>query len=284
MDQELTDHHVHLQNPLFGGDLGIVFDRSRKNGITRWICCATAPGEWSRIKEIGSQYPEVLTAYGIHPWFVKGMSGDWETWLKILLDDRSGLTSYRPGLGEIGLDFAVRKETFPLQEEIFVKQLAIADERSLPVVIHSVRSVNRILDLIGSYSRIPLFLFHGFCGSGDQITRIIDRNGFFSFSLREIDEKNQKGRAAIQEVPRDRILLESDGPGKIPPRSILGGERNLISQLPLGPDHFLLNEPGMIPRTLQEIARIKKIDEDDLRNQIVINQARFLSSWKTKEV
>lgn len=282
MDQGLTDHHVHFQNSLFGSDLDLVLDRSREKGVIQWICSATAPGDWNRIKEIGAVYPEMMTTFGIHPWFVMGMSGDWESWLKILLDDFSGKSAYCPGVGEIGLDFAVKKESFPLQEEIFEKQLAIADERSLPVVIHSVRSVDRILDRIAFWPKIPLFLFHGFCGSSDQIERIIDRNGFFSFSLREIDEKNQKGRSTIALIPRDRILLESDGPGKIPSRSILGEKRNLIGLLQTGPDHFLLNEPAMIPHTLQEIAAIKKMAPDDLRNQILINEKRFLSSWKRK--
>lgn len=278
----LSDVHVHLQDRRFGSDLTIVFDRANQRKVERFICSATTPGDWTTVRKIGEEYENVLVTYGIHPWYQSGISGDWEVWLASLLEDRSGKSPYYSGVGEIGLDFAMREKNTIRQEDFFRKQLALANDKKRPIILHTVHSVDQTLVLLKEYNEIPLYLFHGFVGTSPQIEQIVDKGGFFSFSYRNVRIENEEGRETIKQIPRDRILLESDGPSLIPSREVMGKDQMIIMRQDLNEDGFLLNEPALVPTLLEQIAVLKKMPVDEFRRQIQLNEKRFFNSWPKK--
>ena len=306
----LTDVHVHLQDKRFGSDLEAIFDRARQAGVGRFLCSATGPGDWFSLQKLARRYDHVLVTYGIHPWFTSGISGDWESWLRILLDEGTsfdfplsdsversagvektkegqksawaGLSEDRdfmPGIGEIGLDFALHDKNIAEQENFFRKQLIIAQEMRSPVVLHTVRAVDRVLEILADYKDIPLFLFHGFVGTKEQIERVSDLGGFFSFSRRNIQPKNVKSLETIVSVPRDRILLESDGPVLAPRNTRPVKSAPALALQERDSQGDLLDEPAQISLTLRKIAEIRKTDSDELTQQIMINEKRFFRNW-----
>jgi len=278
-ESSLTDVHVHLQDFQFGTDLSLVLERARKNRVYRVICSATTPADWSRVQQIGAQFPDVLTSFGIHPWFVSKVSGTWQNYLAILLD-QPNMSGYYPAIGEIGLDFAMKERDNSIQESFFIEQLEIAQERKLPVIVHSVHAVERVLELLKKHAGIPVCLLHGFVGSEQQINRAVDLGCFFSFSIRSVRKSHKKERQTILQAPRDRILLESDGPTLLPPREFFGSDSPGILIQERGEDGFLLHEPAFIVQTFQEICKIKKMDDDEFYHQIQMNENHFLSFWK----
>lgn len=284
-----SDAHFHPDG-LTDDNIGPFFERAKSASVGRLICAASSlyrPEEISeqrggrlnpdrfeavqRTARFGARFwgePRVWTAFGVHPWSVEstekasalstneGASG-WEEILRRFLTADDPAVPAPPGLGEIGLDFALRRinqERKKRQRDFFVRQLEIAEEFRRPVVIHSIRAENETLDSLSSFPNIPLILMHGFAGREETVKRLADLGAYFSFSAREVGEKNLKGRAAILAAPADRILLESDFPS--------GGE------------------PSEIPQTAERIAALRDEPFDRFAERIHSNESAFFREWQ----
>jgi TatD DNase family protein len=142
--------------------------------------------------------PALPCSVGIHPWQV----GD--------IDIRAALrevsTAPVSAIGEIGLDFAVEGDR-ELQAEVFRAQLAIAIERGLPVVLHSVRAFESVMKILADYT-LPAVIFHEFVGSRQQAEAAVGRGYYLSFGERSL--RSLKTREAMRSVPLGQIFLETD--------------------------------------------------------------------------
>lgn len=273
-----SDVHVHLQDNRFGSDLDIVFNRAEEKNVRRMICSATSPADWRRVEQLGQKRPQLLTTYGIHPWFLRGINGDWEQYLKSMLF-RVPRSGFCPAVGEIGLDFAMREKDESLQEDFFRRQLHMAHQFQVPVIIHSVQATDRILSILSEFPRFPTLLFHGFVGTQQQIDKIIDLGGYFSFSFQNIKPNHKKAIETIIQTPLDRILLESDGPLLFPSKAVFGSNPPLMLE-ELGNDGFLLNEPALIPVVAAEIQKLKNVPWEIFCQHIQNNEKSFFAHWR----
>ena len=288
----ITDVHVHLQDKRFGAtweDTELYIERAREKGVARFVCAATSPADWNRTAQIAQRFPNVLPTFGVHPWFYDKISGDWTQPLKMFLDAKfSNELQARAALGEVGLDFVVRNcddEVKAAQEETLRAQLQIANERGIPVVMHSVRANERALLCMKEFSKVPTWLLHGWNATPQEIERACELGAFFSFSKRNASPRAKRGRETIAAVPRDRILLESDGPTPVPPDGYDSNDPNWQTKVvqARGQDGFLLDEPAHIIATAREIAAIKKLELDDFLRQVQINERRFFANWTRKD-
>lgn len=279
---ELSDAHVHLQDSRFGDDLSLYFERARRRGVRRFVCSGTSPADWNATVKIAKNFPDVFPTFGLHPWFVAKTNGDWATALKIVLDStvaQDGET--RAAVGEIGLDFVVREKNFDAQEEAFRTQLEIANERKLPVVVHSVLANERVLQILPEYGKIPTILLHGFVGTSSEIEKASDLGAFFSFSPRSVRPNAAQSRQTIAAVPRDRILLESDGPAPLPPNGYANPTSSIatIARQEVDATGALLCEPAAVVDVAAEICAIRKTSADDFFRQLALNERRFFQHW-----
>ncbi len=279
---ELCDAHVHLQDPRFGDDLSFYFERARRRGVRRFVCSGTSPADWNATAQIAKTFPDVLPTFGLHPWFVAKTSGDWTTALKIVLDSTVAADGQtRAALGEIGLDFVVREKNFDAQEAAFRTQLEIANERRLPIVVHSVLANERVLQILPEYGKIPAILLHGFVGTPSEIDKASDLGAFFSFSPRSVRPKAAQARQTIAAVPRDRILLESDGPTPLPPNGYANPTSSIstIARQERDETGAILCEPAAVVDVAAEICAIRQTASDDFFRQLELNERRFFQSW-----
>jgi TatD DNase family protein len=138
-------------------------------------------------------------AEGRHPWEAE-------------LEEKIIISSKAEVIGEIGLDFAcsVSRER---QEEVFLKQLTIAQERGCAVVLHCVKAFEQIMKILDNYS-LPAVIFHGFIGSKEQAQRAVNKGYYLSFGGRTI--KSPKTIEALRNTPISNIFAETDeGPETI---------------------------------------------------------------------
>ena len=109
---ELTDAHAHLQDKRLGETqdaIATYLSRARERGVVRVVCSATSPADWNAVAKIARENAGVVPTFGVHPWYCGKISGDWLATLARILEVflcRDGAT--RAGIGEVGLDFAVR--------------------------------------------------------------------------------------------------------------------------------------------------------------------------------
>lgn len=135
-----------------------------------------------------------LRAAGIHPWDAE----------KAALDE--SIFEGAQAVGEIGLDYACNIDRAK-QEELFRAQLAIAEKKGLPVVLHCVRAFAPTLAILSEY-KLKGVIFHGFIGSKEQATEAVKRGYFLSFG--EGTKRSPKTVEALRHTPLGNLFLETD--------------------------------------------------------------------------
>ncbi|MGN6479667.1 TatD family hydrolase, partial [Luteibacter sp.] len=132
---DLIDTHAHLDDSSFDADRGAMFERAAQAGVRRWIVPAIDRGNWEAIDRLCASREGVHAAYGLHPMFLASHRDEH-------LDELPNwLTEKRPvAVGEIGLDFYVEGLDPERQRAIFERQLHIAKEHDLPVIVHARRA------------------------------------------------------------------------------------------------------------------------------------------------
>ncbi len=210
------DGHTHLEDPRYEGMLSQVIARSEAVGVRKWLCCGVWPEGWARQRAISDQYGAgVLLCYGVHPWWVARRS---QQEVRGALEELRDWVAGARGVGEIGLDFSPRfKDSRERQIEAFRKQLMLARELDLPVVLHLVRAHGeavRLLQEIGPPRAGGLV--HGFSGSA-EISKVYLKMGLFiSVGGAVTREGYHSLKNALRSVPSEKLVLETDAPDQPP--------------------------------------------------------------------
>lgn len=286
--EEFTDFHVHLQDDAFRDDLPEVLSRARDVGVSRFVCNGTHPGDWQSVLNLACAHANIIPCLGLHPWFLTEFSRTTE--IDKALAELSELTirslhktekiqeheKFVPGIGEIGLDRALRQRNDALQEYTFERQLDIALNLNLPVMLHTVRSVAEVLGALQKKTPI-LFILHGFVGGDAEIKAFTKLEGFFSVSAAVLQPSNRRVLSTVSRLPLDRILLESDAPA-FPPQ-----QNDISCRLPCVlrrlPNGKLRNEPCVLPLIIKRLSEIRGLPIEDMANQVRKNSEAFLKQW-----
>lgn len=143
---------------------------------------------------------------GIHPWHVASCCTD-------SIADVLALPQVL-AVGEIGLDMAPAwRDSAQVQESVFRLQLSAAEALGKPVIIHCVRSFERVMSILSEYGLAGV-VFHGFIGSRQQALRAVGRGYCLSFGGRSL--RSARSVEALRAVPVDHIFAETDeGPESI---------------------------------------------------------------------
>lgn len=202
----LIDTHCHLNDPSFGPSTGDVIDRAEAVGVSAFIVPAYDARSLERTSLLASSYPgRVFPAYGLHPWYVAG-STNWGRLAALLREDRT------VAVGEIGLDFSPGCPPPETQEEVFLRQVDMARERGLPVIVHCRKSHERTHDILSRYRGTVRGVMHSFSGSREMMERFLDLGFFISFSGSVTRERAKRYHRNARIVPAERFLLETDAP------------------------------------------------------------------------
>ncbi len=284
---QFSDMHVHLQDDRFGreyDEVAAYVESAKEVGVTKMICAGTSPADWNRTAELCRKFDGVYAAFGVHPWQVGKISGQWLTILADLLVQyvaKDGET--KAILGEVGLDYAVREfdaELQAAQEQALRSQLDLAASLKIPVVLHSVRANAKLLTIMREYPKVPAWLLHGWTATKQEIDQAVELGAFFSFSSRSVAANAEKARATVAAVPRDRVLLESDGPTLVPPRGYAGSPDAFppIVLEQRAANGMLVVAPAALIETAQEVAALRNADLGEFFEQLELNEKRFFRS------
>ncbi len=266
-----VDIHAHLDHSRFKDDLDGVIDRCREEDVK--VICSGVNSVTNRIAlDIASNYPDVVkVSFGLYPLdalekeikeaevfeeksFPRDIDGfSVEEELEYLKKNEEKFVA----VGEIGLDYnwdEIRNSNFlkDKQKENFKKILKVAKEVEKPVVVHTRKAEKDCIDILEGFELAGVVL-HCFQGNKKLIKRAIDL-GFY-FSVPPVITRLQHFQMLVDLVPLDRLLTETDSPYLSP----VSGERN---------------EPINVKITVGEIAKIKGLEEADVRKKILDNSER----------
>jgi len=208
----VTDSHNHLQDTRFDGIREDVIATMKHSGITRCVVNGTSPADWPQVADLALKHPDlIIPSFGLHPW--EKPTNDWLDLLTYYLDSVPNAC-----IGECGLDRAIKHYDIDQQTEVFTAQLALATERNLPISIHCTRAWGLLIDILESHL-LPTrgFLLHSYAGSAELIPRLVKLGAYFSFSGSILKPSNRAIREIFQQVPTDRLLIETDAPNRRPP-------------------------------------------------------------------
>jgi len=204
---EFFDSHAHYNDEKFEFDRKEILDKIYNDGITK-ITCAGYNVESSKFAvEISKQYDFLYATAGISPNDIDDAKlEDIEKIREIAKNEKV------VAIGEIGLDYYWNKENKEKQKEFFIKQIELANELNLPIVIHCRDAVMDILDILKN--RIcpnKKGIFHC-CMLNKELIKEAVKLGFYISFSGNITFKTAKPEDAINEVPLDKILIETDCP------------------------------------------------------------------------
>lgn len=206
------DAHNHLHDPRLG-DLEPVLASMREVGIECSVVNATCEAEWDQVAELARRHPdEILPAFGVHPWKAHLAEDGWIERLATLLESMPNAS-----IGEIGIDGWVESPDREVQSGVFEAQLRLACEMDRPVTIHCLKAWADLFEVFAECVPPPRFLMHSFGGSVDVAKRLIPLGGYFSFSGYFLQPRKAKVLEVFRQLPRERILLETDAPEMNPP-------------------------------------------------------------------
>jgi TatD DNase family protein len=173
------DFHCHLDDPCFDGDRWQIIDRCFASGFAKLVTVADAYDERSldQTLEILSYHADIECTVGAHPHQADHYSSAIE---KRILDFLG-----RPkvlAVGEVGLDFHYDLSPREKQLDAFERQVAIARESRLPLVIHSRKAERQVLEMLARENFTQPVVFHCYTGDWTEAEEIIARGYFLSFS------------------------------------------------------------------------------------------------------
>lgn len=246
----LIDSHAHLEelDPL---DLDGAIDRARQAGIVAIVAVGSEFESNNRVLEIAARHNGfVYPALGLHPGVLDRVVPSLDRELQFIESHLGRAVA----IGEVGLDYhkrALAGAGKARQQAVFRTLLSLGRQHRKPVIIHSRYAWKDSLALARA-SEVEAAVFHWFTGPTGVLRGILEAGYHLSATIAA--EYHAEHRAAVREVPLDRLLLETDCPV---------------------PYHGQRSEPADVRRSLLAAAAIKGVSPDVLASHTTQNAFRL---------
>jgi TatD DNase family protein len=246
----ITDTHTHLYSEEFDQDRSEMMQRAIENGVTRFFVPAIDSSCTQVMYDLEKDYPEnVFLMMGLHPTYVK------DNYLEELQHVENELSKRKfYAIGEIGIDLYWDKTHLKEQQIVFKRQIQLAKQYKLPIVIHCREAFDEIFEVLESEKSDDLFgIFHCFSGTYEQALQAMSYNmklgigGVVTFKNGKIDQ-------FLGQIDLEHLVLETDSPylAPIPFR----GKRN---------------ESSYIVNVVDKLAAIYGVSPDEIANRTTEN-------------
>ena len=204
----LFDSHAHYDDEKFDGDRYELLDSMRENNVGYIMNSCSSLSDIPKIFELAERYPFIYLSVGIHPHEVSDTTeSDMEALKKACLNPKV------KAIGEIGLDYFYDNSPRDLQKKWFVRQIELAEEVSLPIVIHDRDAHGDTMDILKGFDMENIGgEFHCYAGSREMAREILDMGMYIAFGGSLTFKKAVRPREVAAYVPLDRILIETDCP------------------------------------------------------------------------
>ena len=237
----LIDTHAHLYEPDYEKDFDAFANELRQNGVEAVVCVGCEIATSKRTLEIAHKYPFIFAEVGFHPCDVGEITDDdWEKMKEMIADPRV------VAVGEIGLDYHWDNVPRDIQKKWFIRQLDYANEIDLPVVIHSRKATQDLIEILKEHTPKKGVL-HCFSESKETLKEIVKLGLSISMGGVVTFKNARKAVECIEVVPLDRLMLETDCPYLTPE-----------------PFRGKLNRPDYTIYTAEKIAEIRGMTTEEI--------------------
>jgi len=239
----VIDSHAHLDFPDYDGDRDAVMERARQAGVRYVIVPGVKPEGWKDVIALTQRYDNVYAVLGVHPNYSKDRPDSvWDELKQALKQEKV------VGVGETGLDYYRDTSPREAQEAAFRRQIAIAGELNLPLVIHCRDAGDDCIRILreerGEKTR---GVAHCFGGDAALAKAFEELGFFFSFAGQLTFKKADEVRSVAAGLPIERLLLETDSPFLAPE-----------------PHRGKRNEPAFVVHIADKLAELYGLSRDDV--------------------
>jgi TatD DNase family protein len=250
----LVDTHAHLQWPSFETDRTEVIERAKSKDVRFIVNVGYDLAACEQAISIAKQHEGVFAAVGIHPHNAESLT---ERTLSALVD--LAKQDKVVAIGEIGLDFYRNLSPKGQQVKAFEEQLALAEDLSLPVVIHQRSAERETFDILRKFTGKRV-LIHCWSGSLNMALRHVQLGHTISLAGPVTFPNARRLREVAKTVPLENVVLETDAPWLAPQRH--RGQRN---------------EPALIVEIADALAELKGVDRQRIAEATTDNARSFFS-------
>ena len=237
----LIDSHCHLNLSDFNEDVAGAVSRAQAAGVEKMVVVGTDLNDSIRALELAHQYPAVFAAIGIHPHNTQSSSEAAYERLRILAGDRK-IAAY----GEIGLDFYRDHSPRPVQRREFARQLNLAADLQLPVIIHDREAHQEVYDIIlAEKGYLHGGVIHCFSADYAWARRFVDLGFVISIPGTVTFPRSHMQQEVARKLNLDDLLIETDAPFLTPV-----------------PYRGKRNEPAHVQYVAREIASLRDLDPE----------------------
>lgn len=247
---EFFDSHAHYNDEKFKQDREAILQEVNKEGVTKLICAGYSLESSKEAVQIAQKHQNIYAIVGISPNDIPKQDKEYENNLDKQLKQIQELAKQEKvvAIGEIGLDYYWNQANKQEQKLAFQKQIEIANQFSLPIVIHTREAIYDTLDILKNVvTPTKKGIFHC-CPLNLDLIREGLKLGFYISFAGPVTFKNAKNaEQAVQAVPLDRILIETDSPYLAPE-----------------PKRGTRNDSKNVRHIAEKVAQIKQLDIEQI--------------------
>ena len=260
----IFETHAHYDDHKFDEDREAVLQKVIQNGVSPIINVGASIDSTKATIELAKSHDYIYAAVGVHPSDIEDLNEESFMWLR-------AQTSYEKtvAIGEIGLDYYWDKEpeVQKAQRYWFGRQLELAREVELPVIIHSRDAAEDTIKVMKEHNAQELSgVIHCYSYSKEMAKEFV-KMGYFIGVGGVVTFKNAKKLVeTVQKIPIESILLETDCPYMAPE-----------------PNRGTRNDSSNIPFIIEKIAEIKGISKEDVERITEENAYRLFTKVKKEK-
>lgn len=248
------DTHVHLNAEQYNEDLQDVIDRALEAGVNQMVVIGFDQKTIKRAIELAEEYDFIYAVVGWHPVDAIDCTDEDLQWIEELASHPKVVA-----IGETGLDYHWDKSPKEIQQQVFRKQIQLAQRVNLPLVIHNRDATEDVVRILQEEQADETGgVMHCFGGSVETAKTCIDMNFMISLGGPVTFKNAKKPKEVATEIPLEWLMIETDAPYLAP-----------------HPHRGKRNEPSLVTLVAEEIARLKDVSIEEVAQATTENAKRF---------
>ncbi|WP_432353745.1 TatD family hydrolase [Sporosarcina sp. A2] len=252
----LIDTHVHLNAEQYEEDIDQVIERALEAGIERMVVVGFDRPTILKAMELAEKHSFIYAVVGWHPVDAIDCTEADLKWIEELAAHPKVV-----GIGETGLDYHWDKSPKEVQQEVFRKQIRLAQKVKLPIIIHNRDATADVVRILQEEeAEITGGIMHCFSGSVETAKQCIDMNFMISLGGPVTFKNAKMPKQVATEIPLDYLLVETDAPYLAP-----------------HPHRGKRNEPAFVKLVAEQIAELKGISVEEVAEITTRNAMKLFS-------
>jgi len=250
------DTHVHLNAEQYDEDLQQVIERAIEAKVEKMVVVGFDRKTIERAMKLADEYEFIYAVIGWHPVDAIDCTPEDLEWIEQLAAHPKVV-----GIGETGLDYYWDKSPKEIQQELFRKQIHLAQKLKLPIIIHNREATGDVVKILREENAASVGgVMHCFSGSVETARECIDMNFMISLGGPVTFKNARLPKEVAKEIPLEHLMIETDAPYLAP-----------------HPYRGKRNEPSYVPLVAEEIARQKELSIDEVANATTSNAIKFFN-------